>query len=656
MLAAGTAFTGLLTAWVWWPIVAAGLILAGWQGRRALEKWRIPAGFDGRALIWVALALAAGIWLAGATRPEGLLWSADAYDSLEYHLQVPREFYHAGSIGQLRHNCYSYYPLGTEMLFLLAMCLRKGAYEGMYLAKMLHGAFGVLAVAAVFGTLKADDESRGRFAAGLLGTIPLVIYLGWLAMVELAMVCQVALAVLWLRQWLGGGRPREAACIGLLLGAACATKYLSVGLIAAPVLFAMIVISFASRDRLRRLAHAPLVAAVAAILFAPWLIRNAVYTGNPVFPLGTSLFGRGHWSGESQQRWQAGHGPQLKPPVPIPPTWRRSPVTGRVELLHDNLMTAQELSPMLLLLAGVAICVLIAAGRKAPAWDWALALILAAQIAIWMAFSHQMPSRFLAPATVPMALLAGGMLAQLAKVRVNPLRRIAQPVGNAPWGRPAAVALLATTMGVNLIVSYLMYREEARPYDGPRPLHGQPARLLSMDDHLYRNPSTQVPPGSRFLLVGDSRAWYWPEDTIYATAFDSHPLAELADAHAPAGKMLEVLRALGITHIVVNWYECWRLAGSYGYPAALSADLFGCWQARRGPGLKVLEDLQAAGMRKLADEEEFPARLRRDPARGEVTWPVLTIYAMPWAPIATQPASGPASRTSQPAAPSGPGR
>ena len=57
------------------------------------------------------------------------------------------------------------------------------------------------------------------------------------------------------------------------------------------------------------------MAAMTLLPFAPWLVRNAVYTGNPVFPLATSVFGRGHWSGKSQQRWNDGHGPQVKPPA-----------------------------------------------------------------------------------------------------------------------------------------------------------------------------------------------------------------------------------------------------------------------------------------------------------------------------------------------------
>jgi len=644
VLVVGTALPGALRWWLWWPVVAAGVALAAWQGRDAMEKFTLPARFDGRALAWVVLAVAAGIWLAGATRLPGSMWTPDAYDVLEYHLQVPREFYHAGRIGQLRHNCYSYYPLGTEMLFLLGMCLRNGPYQGMYLAKMLHGIFGVLAVAAVFAALKDRDESRGRFSAVLLGTVPMVIYLSWLAMVELALIFYAILAVLWLREWLARTEAGSAICIGLAAGAACTVKYLALGLLVAPVAAVMLALSLPAGNTVKRTTHAILTVLVAGLFMSPWLVRNLAYTRNPVFPLATTVFGRGHWSAESQQRWVDGHGPNVKPPVPVPPGWRPVPRPGRAEMLFDNFMTSEQFSPMLLLLAGVGVCAVIAAGRSAGLWDWSLVGILILQIAVWTAFAHQMPPRFVAPALGPISLLAGGMLGRLASVRTNPLRRGRHTAEGGPWGRPVALALLAAALIANLAIGYRMYRGLSARFDDTVRLHGQSPFQLQMASYLHHDPNIQLPADARFCLLGETRCWYWPVETVYATAFDSHPLVEMAAKGLPARQVLDDLRGRGITHLVVSWYEIWRLAGSYGYPAAVSAELFTRWQAGGPPGLKLLDDLQAAGLRKVADLEEFTALLRWAPNSGRVVWPVMSIYAMPWAPVTTRPATQPTTR------------
>ena len=150
-----------------------------------------------------------------------------------------------------------------EMLFLLGMVLRGGPYEGMYLAKFLHGAMGVLAVLAIITTHKRNDSRGGLFSGVLLATAPFMLYLSWLAMVELAMIFYLTLAVLWLREWLNDGNWRVCLCLGTMLGCACAVKYLSVGFILAPVLGAMIVACVVRRGSFKWVWSVPLVAVLA---------------------------------------------------------------------------------------------------------------------------------------------------------------------------------------------------------------------------------------------------------------------------------------------------------------------------------------------------------------------------------------------------------
>ncbi len=630
VLIVGSSFTGALNAWVFWCVVAGGVILAAWFAQGPIEAWKMPRRFDGTALMWVVLAIAGGIWIAGATRPAGMIHTSDSYDVLEYHLQVPREFHHAGRIGELQHNCYSYYPLQTEMLFLLGMALRGGAYEGMYVGKFIHGMFGVLAVGAIFGSLKRDEESRGRFAAVLLGTVPFVVYLSWVAMVELAMLLYAAVALLWVREWLRDRSQRSALCVGLMLGASCAVKYLSVGLVLAPVLIAMAVLSVLMRERIKQLLHLPLVALAALVLFSPWLIRNTVYTGNPVFPLGTDVFGPGHWSEVSAQRWRDGHGPQMKPPVPIPPGWKSPPVRSRPELLYDNLVTAQEFGPVLLLLTGIAICVLIARGLRDRPWDLALTIVLLVQIAVWMGFTHGAPKRFGVVALVPMALLAGGVLAGLARVQTNPFRRGAVgPVG-VPWGRRASIALLGTALLVNLWIGYWMYRQYTLygqyPSGQPR-MHGNPGEFIAQS--FWNDPNAET----RLMLLGDAKGFYFPPETIYATTFDSHPLAPIArkliDNELTPQDALDEIHRMGVTHIWVDWWEILRLANTYGFPPSLSKELIERRKDDRPAGLAVFEKLSL----RITKQIELPQPTTvptTQPQRRP--WPWVSVYALPWAP------------------------
>ncbi|MCK4601291.1 MAG: glycosyltransferase family 39 protein, partial [Phycisphaerae bacterium] len=309
VLVIGSLTHGLLTGWLWWPVIGLGLVIAAWRGRGFLEGSSLPREIQGRSLIWVLLAVAVAVWITGATRPSGLVGTlgGDEYDVVEYHLQAPREYHDAGHVAPLRHNVYSHFPMGVEMLFLLSMCLRGGPYEGLYAAKLMHGLFAVAAVLAIVSCFRRE-EVRGWASGVLLATMPFVCYLSWLGMVELAEMFYLTLALLWLRRWAGDRSLRSAACVGMAMGGACAVKYLSVGFVVLPVVAMMALLSLA---RPRTTWHVLVAGATTVLLFSPWLIRNAATVGNPVFPLATSVFGSGdHWatgsdeqSAELRQRW-----------------------------------------------------------------------------------------------------------------------------------------------------------------------------------------------------------------------------------------------------------------------------------------------------------------------------------------------------------------
>jgi len=567
VLIAGTAAGGLLAPRVWWPVVIVGALLAAWQARGALKSTRWRQAVSSGSLVWLLVAVAVGLSVAGAMRPPGLIGAAsgDAYDVLEYHLQVPREFLHAGRIGPLPHNCYSFYPLGVETLYLLGMCLRGGAYEGMYLAKLLHGLFGVLAVAAVYFGLRDGGKTRARYGAILLATAPCMVYLSWLAMVELAEVFYLAAALLWLRLWLREPSWRSAGIIGLMLGAACAAKYLSVGLVLAPVILVMLAASLRSP---RRLGHAALAGAAALLLFSPWLARNAAYTGNPVFPLATSVFGRGHWSAESQQRWIDGHAPDKRPPVPRPPGWQTPESPGRVERALRTLVLSPWLGRVALLaaMAGLAVSVVRPASRNR--WDWTLGGVCAVQVGVWAAFTHEMPPRFLTPAVVPIALLAGGALARLSELRLRWGEADLAAPPRRSWGAAPALVGLAVIATANLGGASVLYvndthRQAVLPWAG-----GTIARELAPYSQAHA-----LGPDARLMLVGEATAFYFPPGTVYATVFDVHPLAQMIEAGLSREEIIQRLRSKGITHIRVSFSEISRLSATYGFPASLSRDL-----------------------------------------------------------------------------------
>ena len=706
MLLLGSIGGAMLSGWLWWPIIAAGVLLAAWQGRRRMEKWPAPRVDVRTGCFWIVIAIAVGMWLAGAMRPPGTvgLQQADAYDVLEYHLQVPREYFQAGKITALYHNVYSYYPSGTEMLFLLGMCLRGGAYEGMYLATVIHGLFGAIAVAAIASSLGNGERRRGRFAAMLLATSPAILYLGWLALVELSQLMYLTLALLWLREWLDPLRiavhrdapsgncglrisTGSAACIGLMLGGACSVKYLSVGFVALPALVVMLIAaSLVFRARHLRvwaslrlgvslLGHVVIAGVLALALLSPWLIRDMAGTGNPVFPLATNIFGRGYLPAQEEQRWLAGHSPANNPPVPIPAGWEATPTPGRAHMLIDNFVKSIWLGPLAVAIIVIWLIVLTIRrftrgrdGRSADrvaaniaatapgaapgthAWDWALFGVLAIQVALWTAVTRGMPWRFLSPAIAEIALLAAGAMAAMAQLGGRALPDMASPAtsarprdvarggGDRSWAAPLAGAVLGVLVLMNLWSTCSFFKKDTGTL-ATLPWTGQE---IAGEQSPY-SIAAGLPKGAKIMLVGESRAFYFPPGTIYATAFDPNPLA--ADIDAAKGdpqELLRRLRAAGVTHILVNWAEVWRLAATYGFPPQLTSGLWPAAQAGEPPRIEAMDGAKMPALKIEHFYRDADGDLTTRPAGTAVAappywkpfdfphgWPIITLYTLP---------------------------
>lgn len=703
VLAAGSFAHGLLTGWVLGTVVLIGVCAAAWGARFRLKAWRMPPRVGRWSILAILLAAAVAIWLAGAMRPPGMVGRIDGdfYDEMEYHLQLPSEYYQAGHIQPLPHNAYSFYPLGSEMLYLLSMVLRGGAYEGVYLAKMMHGLFGVLGVAAVVCELRRASPSRGWITAVLLATTPGVLVLSWVAKTELAQVAYLAMALLWMRHWLAEGRSRCDSChpqallplawgceapvtrsgeaprrtpnktvvgpgtdptflglsalIGLILGASCGTKYLAVGFVALPVGVAMLLACLSNR---KRLAGTMLAGTAALAMFSPWLIRNAAAVGNPVFPLGTSLLGKGYWSGEEQTRWAYGTGPEKMPPHPTPDGWAMPSVPSRAERLLDSFLTSPIFGPVTIALAigGAALIVVASARRRRPesvscnssdtlpsssprhqrsthvdglAADWPVVVVLLVQLVVWIVFTHEMPWRFLLPAVVSLSMLAGAAMSSLAQMTKGRLR------GWAKGAAALAIAALLLAGGINLVAADRLLRADTRglpagPWDVAQVAAEAPQYAIAW----------RLPAGSRILLVGEAKAFYFPPGTFYATPFDPHPLARLSRPDVSPQEAIRQLRTMGVTHVWVDWAEILRLAGTYGYPAELAGPVLERWRQGLPPGLPMLqkigarevpvESLMEPGSSMVPGRPPNVGRLKPPGIEGEaVIWPVFSVYELP---------------------------
>lgn len=325
LLTLGLGLAGWLNQPLAWGIMLApallGIVLT-WHGRlaRALlskkikdtDETPVPRKNIGEWLIFLLLPSAV-LMLVGTLIPPGILWGDEphGYDVVEYHLQLPREWYEMGRIAPLRHNAFGYFPLNAEMHSLLGMHMMGGPYKAMYLAQLMSALQMVLCVLVIYAAAGRRDKRWGPVAAVLAGALPWCVLVGAVAYNESALLMYTALAVAWLLRALESeaGSVKQLALVGVLAGFACGVKYTAVVTLLIGLPIALLVVTLATRRKFADWVKGSAVLVVAGIAtFSPWLIRNFSWTGNPVFPQAMKLLGQGHFSDAQVARWEIAHG------------------------------------------------------------------------------------------------------------------------------------------------------------------------------------------------------------------------------------------------------------------------------------------------------------------------------------------------------------
>lgn len=512
-----------------WPVRVGLLLPAALEGvflvrRRAMRR----APTEPRVSPWLRLALSAAAGPFVAAMLLGAMLPTVDFDAIEYHLQGPKEYYQNGRITFLPHNVYTSMPFGVEMLHLLGMVVRDDWWSGALAGQLLIAVYALAAAALVAQTARRWGSPRaGWWAAAVYLTTPWVYRLGVLPYVE-GPLCAYHAALFWAagRAW---GEPDPAvgrrfwALAGLLAGGAMACKYPA--LISAVVPFGLI----ALLDAARRSSPAAVLAYCLgwAVIMTPWLVKNVVDTGNPVYPLGYNVFGGREWDPASDAKWANAHGPK---PVQAGLLWNSVvDVAGRSDW-QSSLYVA--LAPLAFLRKGSRRF----AGR--------LSAYLAYLFLTWWLFTHRL-DRFWLPILPGLAVLAG--------------------LG-ADWSDRRAWSVVLGLFVTLSVVTNASYTSTALTglNEWTAELGDLRKRVPRMANPGLAQLDAALPRGAKVLLAGQAAVFHLDRPVVYNTVFDREIFETLAKGKTPA-QVAEGLRALGVDYVYVDWQSIERFRSPFNY-------------------------------------------------------------------------------------------
>lgn len=270
-----------------WREIVAG-VARGASGVR--RWWATPASRSERAAVLLGVLVLAVEGVTAFAPPVG-------GDQTKYQLVYPRLWAEAHRVVATPWSFWGYFQYLMNLLFAAAFALR-----GDVLARLLNQAYGVLLTFAVFALgRRGFSRQTGTWAALLFLSMPLTASLMIRAWVEFALTLYVVLALMAVMAWQRSGSRPWLRLAAVMAGFAAATKL--IGLLV-PALLGLVIVAHVRRREGARAVRTALASVlgfglVAALVASPCYVRNAVETGNPIYPFGYGVFGGRNWSREA---------------------------------------------------------------------------------------------------------------------------------------------------------------------------------------------------------------------------------------------------------------------------------------------------------------------------------------------------------------------
>ena len=536
----GLGLSGLLAPAVFWTVLlvplAASLIRPivrfAAQGPASLPSLRLPR------LTWLEKVMAGFCVFIVMYNFVPVLEPEWFYDSLVYHLAVPSRWLVHGRICALPDTFFSNFPFLQEMQYMFFLGLGNDIS-----ARLLHWSEGILGAVAAYAIARPLMGRTTAFvAAGVFCSLPQLRFLQHVTMVELGLSWLAVLATMCFMRATrlvpdqeGEKTPRRAWLFlaAWFLGFGQGTKYL--GLFISAILAGWLLLEvLKGRGTWKRLAgDLALITAWGTVWTAPWLAKNFLFTGNPVFPMMGGLLPALNWDKRLYDRWMfdntkygTGRGGPLN--------WLLMPVGASVETSDFGTFT---LNPFFLVFLP-ALLVL----KKLPAPVVFLGAYSAVYSLVWALTSQQ--TRFLMPMAPQASVAVAFLLMKAWEGR--------KWVGALVWAAGAWIFLISgygefqNRFTNNAMMPYM---------NGYLSKHD----ILDMGVQYYRTveaANLAVQPGRRLIFLGGDENYYFNKPLTCSSIYDRCAMGELAKRANDAADLRRMLVRRRVTHMLVHEPRC----------------------------------------------------------------------------------------------------
>jgi hypothetical protein len=558
-------FLGLISClypWLISLILFAITVILFYTKRRPLSEivrnrtpFRFFQSLIPKSMLIIVIIIIAIINILGALTPEV------RHDSLQYHQTIPHYFLMEHRISEVPYTIYYTYALNAEMIYTLGQAMVNG--DSM-LPKLFHCFAAILTAIAVYGIAKKYTDSAliPLLSAAIFYTLPQVSWMSSSAFNENWWMLFGILAIAAWLEWYQGppvkiedeenvinynqnqtnqvweissktNQTKWLYLSALFCGFGIATKLIA--MMFYPFLLGIATILVILKEKQKKISILEF-GFLMLLPVAPWLIRNYVYTNNPIYPILSRLFSSPHPYDIAGINFAA---IRSLPPMNV------NAILDRVW----NSFIAININGNGILTAFFIVCIPILILKTVPQQiKWLTGYSLIAWL-IYAVVEGGTDGRFIYP-SYPILAIAIGYALSLA------INKIAQFQPRSLFLRPTFfIFILCLIMLGTFIHIKLGFIQDFK--ESWLPVIGEQNQEQYLSDRIGIYPilnylNRTLPQDARVLLPSGYAGLYCNRKYLAHSEFDISPLEDLIAQYHTADQVYTQLRAWSITDIVIH--------------------------------------------------------------------------------------------------------
>jgi len=483
-----------------------------------------PLAFAGAAWAAVILLLIAIIALAPSI----------THDAMVYHLNVPRNYVLEHRIVPIPYDLFSNTFLNMEMLYMGVLLV-----DDFILANLLHYTLGIAVPAFIYAFVRLN---LGGAAAGIAALMflfnPVVLNEMPIAYVDIGMTFYFLLAMYCMWKWKTEGGGRWFALLCVFAGIFAGMKYTSIyGLISIFLILAAVEIRSDTRQVAGTVKRLALFGGVVALFVSPYLIKNYLITGNPVYPVAYNIFG-GRWLVPEQvERMLAyvdshGMGHDWRHMLALP--WNIT-AYGKAGFANFD----ATITPLWLILFPALL--LTRPNPRVVRWS---ALVCIIYFLSWAAYTHI--TRYMMPMFPLLSLACAHTIVALEEKA----GRLSE--GFATWFKTGAILVCGFVW-----LSFSYFYPPRVPAEFGSVVWGNQTREEFLTEKVpnyqaFNYINNKLPADARLMFFWDNRGYFCDRPKIGDSVIEAPSMIELVHDAGSAEAFRLTLAEMGVTHVMLN--------------------------------------------------------------------------------------------------------